>query len=94
MRNQIDIDAEFSRAIIREIGERLQASLKEDELPPSFRVQLDSLGQLDDRQSPSIVPETGQLSIQETTTACNELRKTHPWRALRRRIFSKRRRWP
>jgi hypothetical protein len=45
MRNQIDIDEATSRAIIREIGERLRASLKEDELPAKLRVQLDSLDQ-------------------------------------------------
>ena len=34
MRNQVDIDAEFSRAIIQAIGERLQASIPDDELLP------------------------------------------------------------
>jgi len=57
MRNQIDIDAAFSRAIIREIGERLQASLREGELPASLKVQLDRLDQLDDHSSPVVVPE-------------------------------------
>ena len=87
MRNQIDLDAEFSRAIIQEIGERLRASFTEEELPANLRLQLDRLNQLDNHSSPSIVPKTEQLSIQETTTACNELRKTRRWRALRRRIF-------
>jgi hypothetical protein len=32
VRNQVDIDVALSRAIIREIGERLQALLGEDEL--------------------------------------------------------------
>jgi hypothetical protein len=57
MRNQIDIDNELSRAIIREIAERLRASLKEGELPTSLRVQLDRLDQLDDQSSPSVIPE-------------------------------------
>ena len=38
MRNQIDIDKTISRAIIREIGERLRASLKEDEIPASLKL--------------------------------------------------------
>ena len=53
MRDQLDIDAASSRAIIREIGERLRASLREDELPASLRAQLDRLDQLDDHSSPS-----------------------------------------
>jgi hypothetical protein len=57
MRNQVDIDAAVSRAIIIEIGERLQALLGEDELPPSLKSQLDRLNQLDDQLSPSVVPE-------------------------------------
>jgi hypothetical protein len=52
MRNQIDIDWTLSRTIIREIGERLRASLREDEIPASLRAQLDRLDQLDDQTSP------------------------------------------
>lgn len=51
MRTQIDIDKALSHALLREIGERLQACLGEDELTPSLGVQLDRLRQLDD-QSP------------------------------------------
>ena len=97
MRRQIDIDAEFSRAIIQEIGERLQASFNDDELPANLKFQLDRLKQLDNHSSPSIAPETNliapdaeQLLIQETTTACNELRSTRSaryWRTLRRRFL-------
>jgi len=37
MRNRIDIDSKDSRAIVREIGQRLQAFLKEEpELPGPF----------------------------------------------------------
>jgi hypothetical protein len=88
MRDQIDIDEVLTRAIIREIGERLRTSFKEDELPAKLRVQLDRLNQLDEHRSPSTASETGQLTIQETTTACNELRSirsARKWRALRRR---------
>ena len=94
MRNQVDIDAEFSRAIIQAIGERLQASIPDDELPANLRLQLDRLKQLDNRSSPPIAagtnliaPDAEQLLIQETTTACNELRNTGSaryWRTLRR----------
>lgn len=38
MRTGIDIDKALSRAIRREIGERLKACLGDDELPPSLRV--------------------------------------------------------
>jgi len=56
MRNFIDIDYMHSRAIVREIGERLRASLKpEPELPASLKMQIDRLRKLEE-QSPSIVP--------------------------------------
>jgi hypothetical protein len=48
MRNRVDIDSSHSRAIVREIGERLQSSLKEDrELPVAFRMQIERLRQLE-----------------------------------------------
>jgi hypothetical protein len=56
MRNRIDIDPKHSRAIVREIGERLRAFLKEEpELPGSLRTQIDRLGELEE-QLPSIIP--------------------------------------
>jgi hypothetical protein len=49
MPNAIDIDSRHSRAIVREIGERLQSSFKVDrELPASFRTQIERLRQLED----------------------------------------------
>ena len=49
MRNPINIETSHSRAITREIGERLRLSLKEDrEIPASFRVQIERLRQLED----------------------------------------------
>jgi hypothetical protein len=69
MRNQIDIDNELSRAIIREVAERLRASLKKGELPTSLRVQLDRLDQLDDQSSPSVIPELEPEKIGKTTAA-------------------------
>jgi hypothetical protein len=57
MRNRIDIDYVHSRAIVREVGERLRASLKpEPELPARLKMQIDRLRELEE-QSPSIVPD-------------------------------------
>jgi hypothetical protein len=87
MRNQIDIDAAFSRAIIREVGERLQTSVREDELPARLRVLLDRLGQLDDHSSPSVVPEL-ENEFGETTAArrsfVSPMRWTMRWRTSHR----------
>jgi len=48
MRNSVDIDSRHSRAIVKEIGERLCASLKEDrELTPDFQKQIERLRQSD-----------------------------------------------
>jgi hypothetical protein len=61
MRNDVDIDHTHSRAIIREIGERLRMLLLEEpELPASLRTQLDRLRQSEDQESPSIVPDKGE----------------------------------
>ena len=56
MQNSIDIDSKHSRAIVREIGERLAAFMKDEpELPASLRAQIDRLRELEE-QSPSIIP--------------------------------------
>jgi hypothetical protein len=56
VRNRVDLDHTHSRAIVREIGERLRASLKpEPELPASLGAQIDRLRELEE-QSPSIIP--------------------------------------
>lgn len=56
MRNSIDIDHTHSRAINREIGERLRRLLSVDaETPASLRAHLDRFRELED-QSPSIIP--------------------------------------
>ena len=48
MRNSVDIDQTLSRAIIREIGERLHLLLKEEpEIPESLRAQIDRLRKLE-----------------------------------------------
>jgi hypothetical protein len=53
MRNSIDIDSSHSRAIVREIGERLRLSFKEDrEIPASFRTQIERLRELEDEAKP------------------------------------------
>jgi hypothetical protein len=57
MHRRIDIDNGHSRAIVREIGERLRMSLKPNpELPASLKMQIDRLHELEE-QSPSIVPD-------------------------------------
>jgi hypothetical protein len=46
MPNPVDIDSRHSRAIVREIGERLRESLKEDrELPAHLAAQIERLRQ-------------------------------------------------
>ena len=49
MRNSVDIDSRHSRAIVKEIGERLRASLKEEdrELPANLKKQIERLRQSD-----------------------------------------------
>jgi hypothetical protein len=90
MRNRIDIDEIFSRAIIREIGERLQASLSEDaELPDSIRRQIDRLCELDGKASSTVpdFPSEG-IGIGKPTAArrlLSPMRWTTRWRTRRRR---------
>ena len=56
MPHRIDIDHTNSRAIVREIGERLRASVRpEPELSTRFKKQIDQLRELEEG-SPSIVP--------------------------------------
>jgi hypothetical protein len=53
MRNSVEIDARHSRAIVKEIGERLRASLKEDpELPANFQKQIEQLRQSEQVPAP------------------------------------------
>ena len=48
MRNPVDIDRKHSFAIVREIGERLNASLREEqEVPASLGRQIDRLRELE-----------------------------------------------
>ncbi|WP_035977891.1 hypothetical protein [Bradyrhizobium sp. th.b2] len=58
MDHRVDLDHTHSRAIVREIGERLGESLQpEPGLPEGLRQQIDRLRELDE-QSPSIIPTT------------------------------------
>ena len=56
-RVKVEIDSIHSRALCKEIGERLRISLSREspELPPRMRTQLDQLRKLE-ADSPSIVP--------------------------------------
>ena len=59
MPNRIDIDHTHSRAIVKEIGERLRAFLKEEpDVPASLRTQIDRLRESEE-QSPSICKFAG-----------------------------------
>ncbi len=59
MRNPIEIDYSHSRAIIREIGERLRTELKEDrELPANLRSQIERLRQLEGQLQPTVESPT------------------------------------
>ena len=57
-RVNVEIDSIHSRAICKEIGERLGISLSREspELPPRMRTQLDQLRKPEAFDSPSIVP--------------------------------------
>ena len=55
MRNPIDIDYSHSRAIIKEIGEKLQTELRDDREPPaSLRSQIERLRQLEGQSHPTV----------------------------------------
>jgi hypothetical protein len=57
VRNHVDIDTRHSRAIVREIGERLRSSLKEDrELPANFRMQIERLRQSEQQALAALDP--------------------------------------
>jgi hypothetical protein len=59
MRNRINIDEMLSRAIIREIGERLQARLHEgEELSDTLKRQMERIRELDDE--PSMVADSNE----------------------------------
>jgi hypothetical protein len=50
LRNSVYIDSRHSRAIVKEVGERLRASLTEDrELPANFQKQIERLRQSEER---------------------------------------------
>ena len=83
MRNPIDIDRTHSRAICREIGERLQQYLRaEAEIPTSMRKQVHRLHELEGH-SPSIVPDMEHGFGNEPRTGVSRKdvsRSTWPWR--------------
>jgi hypothetical protein len=59
MRNSIDIDRSHNRAIVREIGEALRASLKIDrELPERLSTQIDRLRQSESEPQQNIAGST------------------------------------
>ncbi len=65
MRNPIDIDSKHSRAIVREIGEELRASFKEDrELPANLKMQIERLRQTEGEAQAQ--PNTGRSRPRKT----------------------------
>jgi hypothetical protein len=93
MRNQIDIDVALSRAIIREIGEGLRATLGDDELPARLKAQLERINQLNDQSLPPIVPgpqhERIEKTIAERGRPIAPMRRTTRWRAHFRRSLKR-----
>jgi hypothetical protein len=89
MRNQINIDEAFSRAIIREIGECLRTCPSEAELPASLKDQLDRINQIDQQSSPTVVPEQEREKIDKAAVARKTLASpiwwTTRWRTRLRR---------
>ena len=90
MRNQSDLDAAFSRAILREIGEGLRASVGENELPARLRVQLDRLDQFNDHSSPSVMPdvESEKLGAAARRSFLSPMRWITRWRTRHRKDFT------
>jgi hypothetical protein len=65
MPNRIDIDHGHSRAILREIGERLRGSLREEpELPENLRKQVDRMN-LKTNRRPSFRAWTERLKMND-----------------------------
>ena len=88
MRTDSDIDQAFRRAIIQEIGERLRACLREDELPENLKLQLQRLDQLDNRSQPHVLdPPSNKVGKASTARRLiSPLRWTTRWRTHRRRM--------
>jgi hypothetical protein len=83
MRDRVDIDEKTSRAIIREIGERLRAVIRQDpDVPASLRKQIDRLRELKSHPPP-IVPtvEHGfEYKPRERVSLGDRLRFAWLWR--------------
>jgi hypothetical protein len=87
MRTHIDIDQVLRRAIIQEIGERLRACLREDELPESLKLQLQRLDQLDNQsQHHALDPPSNKIGKASTARRLiSPMQWTTRWRTYRRR---------
>jgi hypothetical protein len=89
MRKQPRTDEAFTRAMFQEIGERLRASLKEEEIPERLRVQLDRIAKLEEQASPSIVPEMGSDASKRRAvwkSLASRMNWTTLWRMRYRRM--------
>ena len=89
MRKQPKPDEALTRAIFQEIGERLRASLEEEEIPERLRVQLDRIAQLEEQASPSVVPEMGSDASKRRAVwkrLASRMNWTTLWRLRHRRM--------
>lgn len=88
MRSRIDIDEAHNRAIIREIGEGLQALLRNgEELPESLRRQINRLRELEG-EPPIVFPLHSDKMRKSAVarTLRSPLRWTGRWRSWQQRI--------
>lgn len=75
MPNVVDIDGRHSRAIVREIGERLRSSLEVDRnVPANFRAQIERFRQLEDEAQPNVTDSGGAFRL-ENSPLCGHNRK-------------------
>jgi hypothetical protein len=87
MRNRVDIDHIHARVLCLEIGERLQACLREEsELPASISARMERLRALD--ESPSIVPTAQHGGVNKPKDARREERPRPIWWRRKRLIIS------
>jgi hypothetical protein len=88
MRSRIDIDKAHNRAIIRKIGEELQALLRDDDqLPESLRRQINRLRELEG--APPVLFPLHSDEVRKSAVARklrSPLRWTTRWRSWQRRM--------
>ena len=88
MRGRIDIDDAHSRAIIREIGDRLRASLRDgDELPENLRRQINRLRELEGAPPAAVSSHSDQIGKSAVARKLRSPRRwSTRWRSWQRRM--------